>query len=148
MNAWWAAIVAVLGTITTASAANMVSEEVCGRLDLIPRALIHFASHRVPPAIRADLGDEWLAELGAILNNARPLPVTRLLVGMRYALGLLRSAPAIARELNGLPQRPRQRIDLVQVSIIGACGLACAALFEVSDRFTASRPCLRFLLFR
>jgi hypothetical protein len=137
MSTWWAAIAAVLGTIITAVAANMVSEEVAGRLDLIPRAFIYFAGRRAPRDLRAELNDEWLAELGVILKNARPLPVTRLLVGMRYALGLLHSAPAIARELNGLPQRPRQRIDPVQVATIGACGLASVALFEVSGRFTA-----------
>jgi transcriptional regulator with XRE-family HTH domain len=76
------------------------SEEIRGRLDRLPHLLIRLASRRVPGDVRDELIDEWTAELHEILHGAEALPVTRLVCGIRFGLGLLRTAPDIGRQLN------------------------------------------------
>jgi hypothetical protein len=82
--------------------ADLVSEEVRGRLDRVPHWLIRLAARRIDTAIREDVVDEWTAELQEILDihRAVPLPLTRLFVGTHYALGLLRASDAINRDLS------------------------------------------------
>jgi len=91
VNGWWGGVAAGAGALAAAVAANVASEEIIGRLDGLPRAVIWLAVRRIGPSRRSDLGDEWLAELSAILRSAEGLPVTRLLVGLRYAMGALRA---------------------------------------------------------
>lgn len=88
--------------------ADLVSEEVRGRLDRLPHRLIRLAGRRLDPEIREDVVGEWIAELQTILDihRATLLPITRLIIGTRYALGLLRAGAAINRDLS--PSR-RQR---------------------------------------
>jgi hypothetical protein len=100
MKALWAVLAAVLAMTGTAILGDLVSEEVRGRLDHLPHALIRLAARRLPPDVREDLAEEWTAELHEILHGAEALPVTRLYRGTRYALGLLRTASSIGRDLS------------------------------------------------
>jgi lipopolysaccharide/colanic/teichoic acid biosynthesis glycosyltransferase len=88
----------------------------------------------VPAGARDEVTDEWLAELAYILRGTESLPISRLVRGTRFAMGLLRGAPAIGRELgkadegfeamaDGLiPQRVNQAakraFDLVAASVL------------------------------
>jgi hypothetical protein len=79
MRALWAVLAAILVTLTgTAILGDLVSEEIRGRLDRLPYALIRLAVRRVLPGVREDLAEEWTAELHEILRGAEALPVTRL----------------------------------------------------------------------
>jgi hypothetical protein len=88
MSAVWAVIAGVLIALA-GICLGLASEEICGRLDQLPRALIRLAGHRVLGEVRGDLIDEWSAELYEILHGAEALPVTRLIRGVRFGLGLL-----------------------------------------------------------
>lgn len=98
----------ILIGLTVGTLADLVSEEVRGRLDRLPHWLIRLAGRRLDPEIREDAVGEWIAELQMILDihRAGPLPITRLIIGTRYALGLLRVGGTINRDLR--PSR-RQR---------------------------------------
>lgn len=80
--------------------ADVVTRELRSRLDRLPVVIVRCAAARVRGPLRAELRDEWCAELGEILRGREGLPVTRLWVGIRYALGLLRSSRTIGRTLS------------------------------------------------
>jgi DNA-binding transcriptional MerR regulator len=90
------AVMMVRGAVNT-----MCREEIETRIGRIPDALIRLAAARLPRQARDDLTGEWRAELDFILRDTDGLPVTRLLRGMRYAIGLLRVSPGTASELSG-----------------------------------------------
>lgn len=96
------AVAGLLGAVL----GDLLSEEVRRRLDLIPLHLMRLACTRLPEPARSDRADEWAAELDAILvrRGATKLPVTRLVVGLRFALGLLIATPAIRRSARGARQ--------------------------------------------
>jgi len=91
---------ALLGLLIIALG-DVISEEVRARLDQLPYVIIGWAARRLPGDCRADFSEEWEAELTAILvrHNALTLPITRLVVGVRYACGLLRVSRDIGRTL-------------------------------------------------
>lgn len=83
---------------------DMASEEMRDRLDHLPHALLRPAARRLNPHQRITIyQDEWLPELTYILKGAEARPITRLITGTRYALGILASAPRIARHLHRKP---------------------------------------------
>ncbi len=74
-------------------------EELRGRLGRMPHAVLRLAIRRLPTEVRQSAENEWQAELHHILRRTEGLPVTRLVSGVLYALGLLRTARRIGREL-------------------------------------------------
>jgi hypothetical protein len=86
--------VIVLGVIT-----SLVTQEATGWLDKVPSWLLRLARRRLPLSSRDTLYDEWAAELHAALHGMDSRPLSRLVLGIRYAAGLLRTARRIAREL-------------------------------------------------
>lgn len=109
MNVAFAVVLAVLA----AALLELLKDELRGQIERVPYALLVLARLRVPPELRASLhDDEWLPELHHILADAERLPITTLVRGTRYSLGLLRSASAIAAELAPVraaasPEQPR-----------------------------------------
>jgi Z1 domain len=80
---------------------DMVSEEVRDRLDHIPHAILKLAAGRLEPGQRSSVyDDEWLPELCYILRGAEARPITRLITGTHYALGILITTHRIARHLH------------------------------------------------
>jgi hypothetical protein len=115
-----AAWVALAGLPVLACVGDLASEELRGRLDRLPHALIALAARRAPAEARAELREEWTAELHEILRGAEALPITRLVRGTRYAAGLLRTARVIGRQLS--PTHPRVRTD--RSGVVGT-GVVC-----------------------
>jgi hypothetical protein len=104
---------------------DLLSEEFRERADGLPYWLIQRAGRRLSEDVRAKHVGEWAAELDAILDHHRVkrLPLTRLVIGTRYALGLLRAAGAVDSALHGEGcTRPvlRPRIDLDAVRGVAA----------------------------
>jgi hypothetical protein len=99
MSAVLLTIASALVGIIGATFGDLVSEEVRRRLDRVPMQLTQLACRRLPEPVRTDRADEWSAELNAILirRGATKLPITRLVVGVRFALGLFIATPAIGR---------------------------------------------------
>jgi hypothetical protein len=100
--AWMAGTCLTLGA---AAVSGIVSDEFRARLDRIPYGLLRTAIGRLPQDVHADVGEEWRTELDHILHRAEAFPLTRLLLGIRFALGLLRAAPVIGKDLVGVRAR-------------------------------------------
>ncbi len=91
----------------------MASQEIRERLERLPHLLIRLGALRLPADLRAERLEEWQAELYEILRGAEALPLTRLVIATRFALGLLRTSPAIGRELNGASAQPLDTLQAV-----------------------------------
>jgi hypothetical protein len=106
MTLVWGLLTFLAGIAITAILGDLFSEEIRGRLELLPYTLIRLAVRRLPPDVRDDLAEEWAAELHVILRGTEALPITRLYRGARYALGLLRAAKEVGHLLSGPPSLP------------------------------------------
>lgn len=81
---------------------DLFSEEIRGQLDRIPYAFLWLARRRVPEKLQTSLYDEeWKPELYYILNREEARPISRLILGSWFALGLLRTARRISRARDG-----------------------------------------------
>lgn len=101
MSGWWEAVLGVAGGLGMAVAGNALSEEVRGRLEVVPRALIRLGCRGLPRQLRRDVQDEWLAELRAVMEGTGSLPVTRFLAAVRFAASVAWAVPSVRRELTG-----------------------------------------------
>ncbi|MFC5835701.1 hypothetical protein [Nonomuraea insulae] len=87
----------MIGTLFGAALAELVSEEIRGQLDRIPIALLRIARRRLPENMRVSLHDEeWYPELQEVLRGEDARPLSRLVLGIRYSVGLIRSAHVVA----------------------------------------------------
>jgi hypothetical protein len=111
---------------------TMCQEEIRTRLSRIPDMLLRLAAFRVLRDVRRDLYEEWAAELDFMVSETEGLPITRLWLGLTFAGGMLRAAPAIARGFTGRPRWTTKSV--VQRAWIG--GLAFGAL---SSSFKAAQ---------
>ena len=99
----WAALCFFVG-LAMAALGDMVSEEVRDRLDHLPHAILRLAAGRLTASQRTTIyHDEWLPELTYILKGDEARPITRLIIGTRYALGVLANASRIASHLHRGP---------------------------------------------
>jgi putative nucleotidyltransferase with HDIG domain len=133
MSAWWEAIAAAVGAVAGGAAAGALGEEFRGRVDLLPHMLVRLAARRIPRDLREDLAEEWLAELGTILEGTDALPVTRLIAGIRYALGVLRAAPAVACELGAPSRRLWFWVGWKHAAIAAVLGLPVAQVWRANS---------------
>jgi hypothetical protein len=125
MRAAWIAVLAIgvtAGAVARAVVGDMAREEARTRLGRIPFALIRLAAARVPRELRDDLPAEWKAELEFLLADTDGLPLTRLLRGIRFSVGLLISAREITDELTGEDKGTWQLIRLIAGSAYAVLG--------------------------
>jgi DNA-binding CsgD family transcriptional regulator len=88
-------------------AKSAFSEEAETRFKAIPFALLRLARRRLPHSMRGSMyEEEWLPELYYKLASKKGLPVTRFVVGCKYALGLVWRTPVIVREFEELRSDP------------------------------------------
>jgi hypothetical protein len=96
-------VLGFLAALGTTVLGGMISQEVRDRLDHLPHAILRLAACRLTPGQRSSIyQDEWVPELTYILKEADARPITRLIIGTRYALGILNSADRISRRLDGV----------------------------------------------
>lgn len=100
------AVAAVMGVLTMTGLRAMADAEVQERLDRLPFAVLRLARRRVPAELRITLYDrEWRPELESIRDRFKATPITWLIVGTKFALGLLLHARQISRLRAGLVGR-------------------------------------------
>jgi hypothetical protein len=93
----WGAL-GLVGMFLFASLGDLVSEEVRGWLDLAPRAMLRLAAAQLAQEVRDTIyKDEWLPELAYVLRGAESRPITRVIRGTTFAVGLLIAARRINR---------------------------------------------------
>jgi hypothetical protein len=95
----WGAL-GVLAMFGMTAIGDMVSEEVRDRLDHVPQAILRLAARRLDPDEGSALYEEvWLPDLAYYLRGDKARPVTRLVHGTWYAIGIYMSADRIIRNL-------------------------------------------------
>jgi hypothetical protein len=109
MSAPWLPLAILGGFALSAAVGDLISQEIRGRLDALPRAVLLLAARRLPDELRAEKLTEWEGELHEILRGAEALPVTRLWRGLHYTAGITRAAPTIARTLAPQDRSPSHR---------------------------------------
>jgi hypothetical protein len=120
MTSYLLAAVTVLAALGMTAIGDMVSEEVRDRLDQLPHAILRLAAIRLDPDQGSALYEEvWLPDLAYFLRGDKARPVTRLVHGTRYALGILVTARQITRNLHRTAPlagtaRPELRLDGLQ----------------------------------
>jgi hypothetical protein len=106
----WAAICFMDAALIMALG-DLASEEIRGWLDLLPRGILHLAAMRLDPEMReAIYQEDWLPELIYALRGAESRPITRLIKGTYFALGLFISA----RKVEAIPSDVSIRLDGAQ----------------------------------
>src|SRR5262245_34844049 len=102
--AW--AVLTIVGALLLAALSGLVSDEIRGWLDRVPYLLLWLAARRLTDSTQrqAIYHDEWLPELTYALGEAESRPITRLILGIRFAAGILRSTRKISRNLQRTPQ--------------------------------------------
>jgi len=101
MTGFLLAALGLLVGLAMTALGDMASEEIRDRLDQLPRAILRLAARRLTPAQRTTIyDDEWVPELTYILKGAEARPITRLITGTWYALGILTKASRIVRHLH------------------------------------------------
>ena len=69
----------------------MIGDEMRGWLELAPCGILRLVALRLPAAEReAIYSEEWLPELLYRVRNGEGRPITRLIIGTRYAASMAR----------------------------------------------------------
>jgi hypothetical protein len=99
-------IVLLLGKVSL----DLMSKELQGQTEQLPYRILRLAARRLPSALRTQYSEDWEAELDYILKRHDALPVTRLLLGVRYSTGLLRGARQLRADYLSLPQYSSEHV--------------------------------------
>ncbi|MFW5415125.1 hypothetical protein J0910_00430 [Nocardiopsis sp. CNT-189] len=73
--------------------------------------------------MRDDMSREWLAELHEFLHGSESVPVTRLIKGSGFALGLAWSAPCYKSTRSAIPDA---RLLVAKAAAVNACCIAAS----------------------
>jgi hypothetical protein len=96
-----------VGGIITAVTGELISEEIRGWLDSLPRVILRLGARRLDPTGKITIyDDEWLPELTCILRGAEARPISRVIIGVKFSVGLLITAKRIARHLHRIAPEP------------------------------------------
>jgi Domain of unknown function (DUF4407) len=121
------AVLGILGSLAMTAFGDMVSEEVRDRLDRVPHAILRLAARQLDADERVSVyKDEWLPELTYILKGDEARPITRLIIGINYAIGILVNTRRITRHLHRpMPGQPQPAATgLVEASAHSGFSLA------------------------
>ena len=102
MTAWLWFVLLFAGSSLLAAINSMISQEIRGWSRLVPYGILWLAAILLlePGQREAIYRDEWRSELEHIMSHAEERPITWLIIGTKYSLGLLVAAPCIARRLS------------------------------------------------
>jgi hypothetical protein len=100
---------------------NLVLVETATRLERIPYAILRLARRRLPVEHRKTIHDqEWLPELVVIVRETEGLPITRLVRGVLYSIGLLFVASRVSKIRAVAPLAPKSRRRRKRIKMIEA----------------------------
>jgi hypothetical protein len=103
------------GGIAMTILADMASEEIRDRLDYLPHAILRLAARQLTQEERITIYYyEWLPELIFILKGTETRPITRLVTGTKYAVGILINARRIAHHLHRAAPHQSRTTPLAQ----------------------------------
>jgi hypothetical protein len=103
VTAWGALL--FTGGCLVAVLSSLIKDEIRGWLDLVPYGILRLAALLLESGQRKTIyEDEWVPELYYILRKADTRPISRLFLGIKFALGLLVSVRRISRRINREPQ--------------------------------------------
>ena len=109
MTGYVLAGIVFLGGAAMAVLGELLNEEIRGWLDYLPRVILRLAARRLDPVGKiAIYEDEWLPELIYILRGAEARPLSRLIIGVKFSVGLFIQARRIARHLHRTPSDPAE----------------------------------------
>jgi hypothetical protein len=112
VTGWLLTVLGVLGAFGMTALGDMLSEEVRDRLDHLPHAILRMAAHWLGATQRITVyEDEWLPELSYILKGDEARPVTRLVHGTMFAIGILLNAALLAHTLHRPIRKERQSLS-------------------------------------
>ena len=94
----WGVVAGFVAAVIAKTATDASTEELRTRLDRLSRTILAIAARSLPNEEQDDLLAEWEAELCFILRHTEGLPLTRIWRGLRFAMGLALSGPALGRE--------------------------------------------------
>ena len=124
-------VLGIIAAFAFSVLSSLARDEARGQIDRIPYAKLRLARRRVPRALRVRLHDEeWLPELHHILNHAQTRPISRLLTGTMFALGILRTARKISRQRAELeaPEIELRRLISVNIAVSALGNIVTAAV--------------------
>jgi hypothetical protein len=93
-------IVLLIGKVSL----DLMSKELQGQAEQLPHRILRLAARRLPSALRSQYSEDWEAELDHILKRHDARPITRLLLGFRFATSLLRGARRLRADHMSQPQ--------------------------------------------
>lgn len=118
MTAWAWAVLVFFGSLIVLAFSDLVSEELRGWLDLAPRAVLRLAAIQLKPAQRKTVYEEvWIPDLLYVLRGKESRPITRLIRGMWFAIGLVisvRPGPYPDRTASSTKAAPATNDDVKQ----------------------------------
>jgi hypothetical protein len=130
----WTILGALIGGPFLTVLGDMASQEIRDRLDHIPHAILRIAARRLSPDQHTTVyQNEWLPELAYILEGYDTRPITRIITGTLYALGILIAASRIASILNR-PASPNIESNIPEVSELPSSDTADPELVSFIDR--------------
>jgi hypothetical protein len=138
VTGWIWGVLSCIGALLLLAAGDTVSEELRGWLDLAPRAVLQLAATRLYPNQRKTIyEDVWLPELLYALRGKEARPISRLIIGMRFAIGILVYSGRIGRYVYNSSMRQEA------ASVENDPGLAAALSLvrrELAPLYPASGP--------
>lgn len=122
-----------LAAVAVAALRSLAGQEALGWLEQLPELLIRLAARRIPrehpKKFRDDLATEWTDVLRDVLHDNQGRPLTRLFLGVRCALGFLRTAPGVSNGLS-VPESLSQLLVTYPGDPLDPADLsACASLY-------------------
>lgn len=98
-----------------AALSGLIGDEVRGQLERLPFGILWLVAGRLPADLRqAVYREEWRPDLIQHMQEADGRPITRLIVGIKYAADMARGAGKVGRELDGV--REPEEVPRVHVS--------------------------------
>jgi hypothetical protein len=89
MNGYLWGVLCLMVMFLGAALGDLVSEEIRGWLDRVPRAVLKLAARRLDPADReATYREVWRPDLDYYLRGDESRPITRLIRGMAFSVSL------------------------------------------------------------
>jgi hypothetical protein len=117
-----AIVVAVALIVLGALGRSLLTEEIRGRLDRLPGWLLRQAARQLDLEQQAIYDELWLPDLEYILRDTEGRPITRLLTGIKFAIGLLVSTWHEARQSQraAIQATPNEICDSAQPELVAA----------------------------